>query len=741
MKKSTLILLAVVVVLGIVAYSLSRRPASDELRRRRAQLLPELEADDAVTLIIESDGARIVCRRREEGDWAIAEPFSTRAESWQVQRIVDRLARAQRVWSIPASEVEEAELADYGLEPPRRRVTVSTEGEEAGTRAVRIGKPTGAADSVYAMVEQEGSVCAIEQSAAEATDVTLAELRSKRLAERMSVMDLQELSMAAAEADGESGFEVECVKTDGRWEVVSPFHDLADEDEVRTVTEELYGHRIEETDFVEDVPTDLAAYGLDEPELRLTLSDGERTQELIFGRRTEGEATTCYAMNRGEPAVISVPEELLTELRRGPAELRSRELLSLKLPRVASVSVSGPQGEAVVERQEGAWQIKGEPPAPADQDVMERLLHDLRDARVPEFVQDDPEDLSEYGLAEEQRRTVTVRDTDGAELARVVLGASADETHAYALRPGYPPVLLVSKERFYEPLAAGRLGLLDRTALSEPAGKAVRLVLSLEEGEFECLRDEQEGWRLVRPAEGPADEAAVRRTVGQFSALRAARYVAEDVEDLKPYGLDDAPASLTVTYSEPGREQPEAERERALLIGPRTDAEPEQRYAALAGGRRVFTLSEQKVEALTRPPASRTLCAAAELVTFTLAQGGRSVRFEYDGEREAWTDSAGELLPQDLDEPVKAAAGLLRSFEGVRVADYVKRDPASYGFDAPYLTVELDERTARGKRVVIGKATDGGRYATGPDVPWVVEVSAEQVATLEALLAAPKQQP
>ncbi|MFO8008217.1 MAG: hypothetical protein R6V05_10825, partial [Candidatus Brocadiia bacterium] len=96
MKKSTLILLAVVVVLGIVAYSLSRGPASDELRRQRTQLLPHLDSDKVIGLAIESDDARILCRRREGeewdlADWDIVEPIQTRAESWRVRNVVNRL--------------------------------------------------------------------------------------------------------------------------------------------------------------------------------------------------------------------------------------------------------------------------------------------------------------------------------------------------------------------------------------------------------------------------------------------------------------------------------------------------------------------------------------------------------------------------------------------------------------------------------------------------------------------------
>ena len=67
----------------------------------------------------------------------------------------------------------------------------------------------------------------------------------------------------------------------------------------------------------------------------------------------------------------------------------------------------------------------------------------------------------------------------------------------------------------------------------------------------------------------------------------------------------------------------------------------------------------------------------------------------------------------------------------------MQKAPALYGFDAPYLEVELTEATGAGKRVVIGKrAEGGGRYARGPVTDFVLIADDADVATLRAVFDA-----
>ena len=123
----------------------------------------------------------------------------------------------------------------------------------------------------------------------------------------------------------------------------------------------------------------------------------------------------------------------------------------------------------------------------------------------------------------------------------------------------------------------------------------------------------------------------------------------------------------------------------------------------------------------------------------TFKKADRTLRFGYDDEKKAWTDSEGDELDERTANAVRKAAGLLAKFTALEVADYVEKGARLYGFDNPLLVVELEEKTARGKRVVIGKErADGAHHVKGPVTSFVLIAAGADVETLLAVLEPPE---
>ncbi|MGD2175778.1 MAG: DUF4340 domain-containing protein, partial [Candidatus Brocadiaceae bacterium] len=554
-----------------------------------------------------------------------------------------------------------------------------------------------------------------------------------------SILDLERVRVAARGRGDQPGFEAECVKAGDVWELQAPFFDLADGEAIEGLAEKLYSHRLSEDDFVTDDPAERARYGLDAPHLSLTLEAGEEAQHFAFACREEDGETRCYALNKDETAVVRLPEELLDDLRKGPEDLRERDLADMKVPAVERLQVSAPGRELALERTEEGWRIAGEKPAEADRSVVEQVLRDLSGAQVDEFVADDPDDLARYGLFEEQATLLTLRTEDGEIAAEIAFGEPAGENRVHAMRKGYPSVFLVNRERFYDRIARGRLAFLDRQVASEPPGDAVRVRVARGGEEFECAL-EDDAWRLVQPVSGPADTRALRRLLDILADLRVAAFATEQAEDLAPYGFDPPVATVAVTYrTTSAEEETEESRERHLTlhIGAATSDPVEGSYAKLPGEERIFVLPPYKVEELCASLASRTIADVSDVTSLTLRRGGEAARFVYDSDAGAWRDADGDGLPEETAADVRKVARLLQDFRAARVADYVEKSARRYGFDEPYLTVEIETETAKGKKVVIGTETEGGRYATGPATDFVLVASPADVATLIAPLELP----
>ncbi len=736
--KGTIVLLAAVLVAALIAYALSRQPTTEELREQRARLLPDLAADSVTRLAIADGERRVVCERTDEG-WLITHPARARADDWAVEEILERLQAARTQWTISPDDEPDVSPADYGLDPPARTVEVTVGEPRERTWTLLVGTPTGAADALWVQVKGQRRVVAVSRHALAPTDTTVADLRSRSLAPRISTSELAALTVTGYDAETGDPVTVRCERSDGVWEVREPFFDLADADAVHGLARAIYDHSIPAEDFVADDinaedPAQLAPFGLDQPDVLVTLEARGGGQEFAFARVRADEETTHYAMNRAEASVTRVPEALYNAVRLGPGDLRSPALADVRPKRVEALTIAGPDGEFTLRRRAEEWIIDGTPPAEADASRVDHALRDLTGARVREFVTDRADDLATYGLGEHERMTVTLLDEHGRTLASVAFGRPGEEYTVHARRAGYPPVLRVPKDRFFDPFRRGRLAFLEREILAEPPEQAVRVSLEHEGGRFVCERDSAEAeWRLREPVSGPADQWAARMVVETFGRLRVGAFVETDAADLAPYGLDKPAITATVTYLAPGAAPPE--RTRTMLIGRETSEPARGSFARLEGDPRVFVLPDFRVDQFRACLASRTICRAPDLAAFAVRRRDDEGRFVRDSRSGDWFHADGSEIDEGLALIVQDIARLLEEFEAERVADYVERRPARYGFDEPYLTVEFDTETTRGMTITVGERTEGGRYVKGPASAFVLVLRDQQVERLGRVLA------
>ena len=745
----TLILLVLVVIAGFIAWRLSEEPTSEELEERRTALLPDLKTDRVASVAIREGDRQLVCRRvGDSDDWRISTPIEGRADRWEVEDILNKLEGAEKIWSIPAAQARDADLGEYGLDEPRRTVTITERGQADRTWTVLIGDTGATGGGVYVKLEDQEGLTAIEENVVDSTAVTLADVRSKKLAPRINTYDLRTIAASAEALEDDEAYELKCEKSGDAWEIKQPFFDLADSNNVEGIATDLYSHRIKKDDFVSDDPTEVATYGLDDPVLTLTVEGADEKQEFAVSAVEGEDETRYYAMYKAETAIVQITEDLFDDLHKSPDDLRERSLIAnLVTGDVKKIALAGPEGDLVIEDADAGWTIQGDEPVEADEDVIDDFLKALKGAKVQEFVANETDDPAQYGLSEKRRTRLTLEDEGGEALAELEFGKSADEEGVYARRADYPPVLAAAKKGYHDMVARGRLAFLDRQILDEPRSEAVRVALENPEGQFEVTReDSDEDWELLRPARGPADQSAVGRVLGVFANLEAEAFAAEDAEDLSEYGLDSPALTAEVTYrgeppedaeEEEGEEAEPEERTQRLLVGDETSDPAEGHYAMLEGDGRVFVLAGSDADDLRDQLGSRQVSKAADITALTFQKGETTAKFNYDDEEDAWTDADGAEVHEQTASALQDARRMLRDFRATEVADYTVSDPGAYGFDQPFLTVQIDTETVSGKLVTVGKETEDGRYVKGPVSSFALVASESQVKKLTAPLEPP----
>lgn len=507
----------------------------------------------------------------------------------------------------------------------------------------------------------------------------------------------------ALERRGEPAVEL---AKDGSWRLVRPFAADAEEPAVLRLLDALAQAPVEES--ITDAELlrlgrTRADYALDEPMLRVSLSNAASRVSVSFGLLTpSGEGV--YAAVAGERTVLIVPSAVLAAVDVPVDRLRRRRLFRHGAGDVLSFDVrQGPGAILSFARAGEGWRVGADK---ASTPAVSKFLSDLTAAEAAGFVwptgatnegsQASAPLLAGYGLDPETAVTVTLK-RPGGRTSAVSFGKPAGEATVYAFVHGGGAVVTV-------PVALRDAALQDvsrfadtRLFRSAPA-RIAALALSGGGSALSASRDGAGTWRLDAPISAPADAGEVEALLARVLSLTAA--------DLDPQGV-------------------------SVSLG--GDAKPVTvaRAALFPDGGGFERLRAKELVDLPAPEVRR-------LVSRTGPDGSNAVSVVFARDRRAWNvESAPEGAAVSA-AGVARVLGVLAPLRAVRVERLKASadDLARYGLDRPALSLSVDvaREGAVRRNVLVGAATDGGFFATVGAADAVFVLSPETVGALSSPL-------
>jgi len=230
------------------------------------------------------------------------QPVGIELDQWRIQSMTYYLAS---VWTEKVVDEEPSDIAQYGLDMPSHRAFVT---DSAGEKAEYIlGDMTPSRQSYYVMEAGDPKVYSVSSYAAEYMLFTLDNIRQRflfpafdlslltqfRLESRLTKIDIS-VKPQSLRPDLTSMFSTHLVTSpyirprgaDGEAlnKLLAPFMDLSI------------------ADFVDDAPSSLKPYGLDDP-VRIFLKTEEESLDLLIGKEIDGKH---YAKLAGAPGVFTL---------------------------------------------------------------------------------------------------------------------------------------------------------------------------------------------------------------------------------------------------------------------------------------------------------------------------------------------------------------------------------------------------------------------------------------------------
>ncbi len=273
--KTTILLLVLLVVVGgafFLIESKSDKDLDDRETPEAAQaegtaLLDEQKfSPDAIRKVtVETEGKTIEIER--DGDtWRQTAPVRFELSDWSAKRIGESAGELRYVQALKPGSKDAPPPGEVGLDPPKAVVTFHLDQDgKKSTHTIKVGDKLSFGGRGYVMINDDKRVYVVNSD----------DLHGQVTLEKIT--DMRKKSIDAP-SDGEAdhvsyvrdGQPIEMIKTDGQWAFGPPASGRVDSAAVKKLTESVGSIYIDK--FVADEPASLAIYGLDRPQVVVTIT-------------------------------------------------------------------------------------------------------------------------------------------------------------------------------------------------------------------------------------------------------------------------------------------------------------------------------------------------------------------------------------------------------------------------------------------------------------------------------------
>ena len=442
---STVASVLVLAGLGGYIYFVTWKLPETEPGKKFEKVFASLQPDtiDELTIALSSGDTTTV--KKNDGVWQMTQPAAASADAGAVSGIASSLSTIEIVRVV---DEHPTNLNDYGLSSPRMSVNFKAAGDTA-QHTLLIGEksPTGA--DLFAMRDQEKKVFLLSSQQEATFNKSSFDLREKTL-----------LKFDRDKVDGidltASGKTLAIVKAGPEWTLARPVQVRADFGLVEGLVGRVQTVQMKSVVAESVLPADLKTYGLDKPEVTVTLNAGSARSTLLLGAKAADDAV--YARDASTTMVVTVESALLDDLKKGADDYRRRDVFEFRAYNADRIEFIRGGQTAVFERTRtppvagkpddptvNTWKRVSPNPGEANRDKVDLLLAKLASLRAASFV----ESVSKTGL-DKPALTVYVKFEEGKKEERVTFGQSGADT--FASRTGEPGAVKVDAPDFNESL-------------------------------------------------------------------------------------------------------------------------------------------------------------------------------------------------------------------------------------------------------------------------------------------------
>jgi hypothetical protein len=439
--RSTIALVAVLVGLGAYIYFVTWKPDGNSTASTEKRVFQSVDAGDIQELTIKAEGGDRTTVRKEGERWQIVAPIQAPAAESDVISATSALANLDVVRVVDENP---GDLAQYGLSSPRVEVDYKPSGEKPPGKLL-LGAKTPTGSNVYAMKNDEKRVFLVAEYQNTSLNKSTFDLRDK------AVMTVERDKVEGVNVNiGGKGFEF--AKKGDEWKVSQPIVASADAGTVESLVGRVQGAQMKSIVTEKPTPADLKKFGLEKPDVAVTLKMGSAGATFAVGAAAGDDAV--YARDMSKDMIVTVEKSLADDLKKPLEDYRRREAFEFRAFTANRVELTRSGETVAFERVKGegenaqdAWKRVSPNPGDVDKAKMDGFLAGLADMRATSFTPT----TANTGL-DKPALAVYAKFEDNKKEERVTFGQSGKDV--YFTRPGEPGAAKADAEKFTDAIKA-----------------------------------------------------------------------------------------------------------------------------------------------------------------------------------------------------------------------------------------------------------------------------------------------
>jgi len=387
---------------------------------------------------------------------------------------------------------------------------------------------------------------------------------------------------------GENTITLKRLGTD-EWQMTAPVNAKGDASAVSDFVSFL--NNLNFTRVVEESPKDLTPFGLDTPDLKIILlmNNGETKGVHVGDDHPMGNKVYLSLLNGSRVLAAGVTKNRLD---RKVHDLRDKTILDFKTSQITKIEFIRNGKTLSLKKNEESWEVsEGEISAKGNETEITNLLNTIQSARIEQFVEEKPEQLTSYGF-NNSKLTVKLTTSKASEPLALLIGGGNE--HGFYAKALPKKNVFTINQSFFDTLNNRKLvDFFNKSLVDFNDDDLAKVALLMDGGSVDLIRDEKDlqKWTMVKPVNMKANTATINSLLFDLKNVRIVEFITTHTKNSKKFNFEQPEKEINLTFKN-GKTW-------TLKLGNQTSS-PDHYFAQRSDDETVFTLQKSSAESIFR---------------------------------------------------------------------------------------------------------------------------------------------